>query len=52
MRDVRGSGQRIKINPNVCQTFSLGIIILELTTFIQGDSFYDMKNKRMNDKII
>jgi hypothetical protein len=52
MRDVRGSGSRIKIQPNVCQTFSMGIILLEITSFIEGDSFYDMKNKRINDKVI
>lgn len=49
MRDTRS---RIKFHPNVCQTFSLGIIILEIATFIEGDSFYDMKNRRINDKVL
>lgn len=52
MRDIRGSGSRIKIHQNVCQTFSLGMIILEIATFIEGDSFYDMKNKRINEKVV
>lgn len=35
-------------NENVSQTFSIGIILLEICTFIDGDSFYDMQRNRLN----
>lgn len=38
-----------RINPNIAETFSIGIIVLELTTFINGDDFYDMKRITLND---
>jgi hypothetical protein len=45
MRDNRGP----KLHPNICQTFSIAILILEICTFIDGESLYDMYRMRMNE---
>jgi hypothetical protein len=45
MRENRSS----KVHPNICQTFSIAIIILEICTFIDGESFYDMFRMKIND---
>ena len=39
----------IKLHPNICQTFSIAIIIIEICTFIDGDSFYDQNRMRVNE---
>lgn len=38
-----------RINPSIAETFAVGIIILELTTFINGEDFYDMQRVTLND---
>jgi hypothetical protein len=45
MRETRS----IKLHPNICQTFSIAIIILEICTFIDGESFYDMFRMKLNE---
>lgn len=39
----------VKLHPNICQTFSIGIVILEICTFIDGESFYDMYRMKLNE---
>lgn len=39
----------IKLQPNICQTFSIAIIILEICTFVDGESFYDMYRLKLNE---
>lgn len=39
-----------RINPNVAETFAVGIIALELCTFIDGNYFYDMQRMALNDE--
>ena len=41
-----------KINHNIAETFAVGIIILELATFIPGDDFYDMQRLVLNDNAL
>lgn len=41
-----------KINQNIAETFAVGIIVLELTTFIPGESFYDMQRIMLNDNVL
>ena len=41
-----------KINPNIADTFALGIIALELATFIPGEDFYDMSGLVLNDWVL
>ena len=38
-----------KLHPNICQTFSIAIVIVEICTFIEGDSFYDQARMRVNE---
>jgi hypothetical protein len=38
-----------KINPNIAETFAIGIIVLELATFINGNYFYDANKMALND---
>lgn len=38
-----------RINSNVAETFAVGIIALELCTFIDGNHFYDMQRMALND---
>ena len=45
MREKRKS----KLHPNICQTFSIAIIIIEICTFIEGESFYDLYRMRINE---
>jgi len=45
MRENSGT----KLQPNICQTFSIAIIVLEICTFIDGESFYDMYRLKLND---
>lgn len=45
MRENRGP----KLHPNICQTFSVAVLILEICTFIDAESFYDMYRMRMNE---
>ncbi len=37
-----------KVHPNICQTFSIAIILIEICTFIEGDSFYDLYRMKIN----
>ena len=37
------------MHPNICQTFSIAVLILEICTFIDGESFYDMYRMRINE---
>lgn len=48
---LRAMRERIdkRINPNIAQTFAIGIIILQLTTFIDGNNFYDSQKLTLND---
>jgi hypothetical protein len=39
----------IKLQPNICQTFSIAIIVLEICTFVDGESFYDMYRLKLNE---
>jgi hypothetical protein len=41
--------RNVKVHPNICQTFSIAILILEICTFIDGESFYDMYRMKLND---
>lgn len=38
-----------KLHPNICQTYSIAIVIIEVCTFMEGESFYDMYRMRMNE---
>lgn len=40
------------IIPNVCQTFSLGILILSLASLTQSEIFYDFHRMSVNFEII
>ena len=51
MREGR-EGRQSKLHPNICQTFSIAIILLEVCTFLEGDSFYDMYRMRFNDVVL
>lgn len=51
MREGR-EGRQAKVHPNICQTFSIAIVILEVCTFLEGDSFYDMYRMRFNDVVL
>ena len=37
-----------RINYNIAETFSLGIIIMEIATYFNGDAFYDMNRLVIN----
>jgi hypothetical protein len=39
-----------RINPNIAETFAIGVIVLELATFISGDSFYDLQRVALRDE--
>jgi len=41
-----------KIIPNICQTFSLGIIVISLTSLFDHDDFYDYQDMNLNVHII
>ena len=41
-----------KLHPNICQTFTVAVIMLEVCTFIDGDSFYDLHRMKINDHLI
>ena len=45
-------GKNVKVYPNICQTFSIAIILLEVCTFLEGDSFYDMYRMRFNEVVL
>ena len=38
-----------KINPNIAESFAIGIILLEMATFIDGNNFYDLHRLTLND---
>jgi hypothetical protein len=43
--------KQIGLNPNICQTFSLGILILSLADGIPPEAFY-LPSLQMNGKLI
>lgn len=45
MRENRNT----KVHPNISQTFSIAILLLEICTFIDGESFYDMHRLKLNE---
>jgi hypothetical protein len=45
LRDKRNH----KMHPNICQTFTIAILIIEICTFIEGESFYDQTRMRINE---
>jgi hypothetical protein len=45
LREKRGQ----KLHPNICQTFSIAVIVIEICTFIEGESFYDQSRLRINE---
>lgn len=45
MREKHG----LKVHPNISQTFSIAVIIVEICTFIEGESFYDLYRMRVNE---
>ena len=45
MREKRNG----KLHPNICQTFTIAIVIIEICTFIEGESFYDQQRMRINE---
>ena len=49
--EMRAMRERIdkRINHNIAETFAVGIIVLELATFISGEDFYDMQRIALND---
>lgn len=38
-----------KLHPNICQTFSVAVIIIEICTFMDGESFYDLYKMKFSD---
>ena len=50
-QQLRAMRERIdkKINPNIAETFAIGIIVLELATFINGNYFFDANKMALND---
>lgn len=44
--------RHFRVNPNVCQTYSLGLVILGLATFTEIAGFYDMVLLRLDAKYI
>ena len=46
-------GRPVKgVHPNICQTFSIAIVLLEVCTFLEGDSFYDMYRMKFNEVVL
>ena len=45
MRENRGA----KLHPNICQTYSIALIIVEVCCFIEGESFYDLHKMKINE---
>ena len=39
--------RRFRIVPNICQSFSLGIIVIALTSLSKADIFYDFVNMKI-----
>lgn len=52
--ELRAMREKIdkKINYSIAETFSLGIVILELATYYNGDAFYDMEKMILNDRAL
>ena len=48
--ELRAMREKIdkRINYNIAETFSLGIIIMEIATYFNGDAFYDMNRLVIN----
>jgi hypothetical protein len=42
-------GKSVKLHPNICQTFSIAIVVMEVCTFMEGESFYDMYRVKVNE---
>ena len=41
-----------KLHPNICQTYSIAIIILEICMFKDGETFYDIFRMKINETAI
>ncbi len=47
--EMQMNKKSLKVSSGISQTFSIGIIVLELCTFVNADSFYDMIRYRLNE---
>ena len=52
--ELRAMRERIekRINPNISETYSIAIIVLEMCTFIDGESFYNQSSLMLNESTL